>query len=129
MFKHSPVADKSLPGEWWVAAGRGANYPINLARMPTTHRISSSTPLMASHFIHHFKFFCSCSSFYYTGLQVNIAAQAAPKRDSNHYLLWVTTHSHLSLLSHKTAWSQHSQLGQVGRSKLSLFKIVQCGLY
>ena len=35
------LADKSQPGEWWVAAGRGADYPVRLAKMPTTHLISS----------------------------------------------------------------------------------------
>ena len=35
------LADKSQPGEWWVAVGRGADYPVDLAKTPTTHRISS----------------------------------------------------------------------------------------
>ena len=35
------LADRSLPGEWWVAAGRGANYPVRPAKTPTTHLISS----------------------------------------------------------------------------------------
>ena len=70
----------SQPGEWWVAAGRGAKYPINPARTPTTHHISYNYPHLASQFI--IIIVSSFVIFISTRSQVILPVQVALKRDS-----------------------------------------------
>ena len=92
---HHLVQTKSQPGEWWVAVGRGANYPINLAKTPITHCISSLT--LTQHLIFIF------ITVYFILLQVSTSTLYQYRRQQNRIQilhLLATTHSRLSLLFH-----------------------------